>query len=127
MKKLISSEIEIVVATQFIPERSVIEHNRFFFTYTVSIKNSSSQKVQLVRRHWIFENALGETFEVKGSGVVGEKPVIPAGGVYSYTSATEINTPSGVMYGAYQMLDESAREFEAKIEKFTLIMPRVLH
>jgi len=31
------------------------------------------------------------------------------------------------MYGAYQMLDESAREFEAKIEKFTLIMPRVLH
>ena len=35
--------------------------------------------VQLLRRHWIFENALGEIFEVKGSGVVGEKPKIKPG------------------------------------------------
>ena len=127
MKDIVSSNIEIMVETQFIPERSVIEHNRFFFTYTVSIKNASLQTVQLLSRHWIFENALGEIFEVKGSGVVGEKPKIKPGDIYTYTSATEINTPTGLMYGSYQMLDENSKGFNAVIHKFKLIMPRVLH
>ena len=48
MKDLVSSNIEIMVETQFIPERSVIEHNRFFFTYTVSIKNASLQNRAIV-------------------------------------------------------------------------------
>ena len=102
-------EIEIQIETNYIQERSIIEKNRYFFTYTVQIKNISQQTVQLISRHWIFENAHGETFEVKGSGVVGEKPVIKSGEIYSYTSATEINTPSGLMYGSYQMIDEKAQ------------------
>ena len=120
-------EIEIQIETNYIQERSIIEKNRYFFTYTVHIKNISQQTVQLISRHWIFETAHGETFEVKGSGVVGEKPVIKSGEIYSYTSATEINTPSGLMYGSYQMIDEKAQGFDAKIPIFKLIMPRVLH
>lgn len=127
MKKIISDEIDINIETLFVPERSIIERNRFFFMYTVSIKNFSQQTVQLISRHWIFENAQGEIFEVKGSGVVGEKPIIKVRETYSYTSATEINTPSGFMYGSYQMIDENAEEFNVKIDKFKLIMPRTLH
>ena len=49
------------------------------------------------------------------------------GDIYTYTSATEINTPTGFMYGSYQMLDENSKGFNAVINKFKLIMPRVLH
>jgi len=58
---------------------------------------------------------------------VGEKPKIKPGDIYTYTSATEINTPTGLMYGSYQMLDENSKGFNAVINKFKLIMPRVLH
>ena len=49
MKKIISDEIDINIETLFVPERSIIERNRFFFMYTVSIKNFSQQTVQLIR------------------------------------------------------------------------------
>ena len=121
------SEIEITVHNQFLADRSFINQDRYFFAYTITIHNHGPHSVQLISRHWIIENSAGETSEVKGEGVIGEQPIINNGESYTYTSATEINTPTGFMYGTYQMLTQNSDQFDSKIPKFKLQMPRTLH
>ena len=75
----------------------------------------------------LIENSKFEKFEVKGEGVIGEQPKIAPGEVYHYSSFTEISTPSGFMWGSYQMLTESEISFDVEIPKFELNMPRTLH
>ena len=127
MAKFDESQIIITVETQFIEENSIVEFNKYFFAYTVTIKNQGIQSAQLISRHWIIENANHEIFEVKGQGVIGEQPIIKPGESFTYTSGTEIDTPIGSMYGTYEMMTEDVKSFIAKIPKFQLNMPRTLH
>ena len=122
-----SNHILIKVIPNFIEKNSMIEFNKYVFAYEVEIKNESSQPIQLISRHWIIENSKFEKFEVKGEGVIGEQPTIAPGEVYTYSSFTEISTPSGFMWGSYQMLTESEISFNVEIPKFELNMPRTLH
>jgi len=119
--------IRINVETHFVEEKSSIEHNRYFFNYTVTIRNDGLVPAQLVSRHWIITDANEETFEVKGLGVVGEQPLIQPHESYTYTSGTELNTPVGSMHGSYQMVSEDGTSFDAEIPMFLLSMPRTLH
>ncbi|MCF8161999.1 Co2+/Mg2+ efflux protein ApaG [Candidatus Methylopumilus universalis] len=119
--------IRINVETHFVEEKSSIEHNRYFFNYTVTISNDGLVPAQLVSRHWIITDANEETFEVKGLGVVGEQPLIQPHESYTYTSGTELNTPVGSMHGSYQMVSEDGTAFDAEIPMFILSMPRTLH
>ena len=119
--------IRISVETSFIEEKSSVEHNRYFFNYTITISNDGLVPAQLVSRHWIITDANEESFEVKGLGVVGEQPLIQPHESYSYTSGTEINTPVGSMQGSYQMVSEDGSLFDAEIPMFILSMPRTLH
>tara|TARA_B100000780_G_C20919117_1_gene366110 strand:+ start:245 stop:628 length:384 start_codon:yes stop_codon:yes gene_type:complete len=127
MAKFIESHILVTVETQFIESNSMVELNKYFFAYTVTIKNQGLQTVQLVSRHWIIQNSNKESFEVKGQGVIGEQPVIEPGDSFSYTSGTEIDTPEGLMYGTYRMMTEDVKSFDTRIPKFILSMPRTLH
>jgi ApaG protein len=119
--------IRISVETKFVEEKSSIEHNRYFFNYTITITNDGLAPAQLVSRHWIITDANEESFEVKGLGVVGEQPLIQPHESYTYTSGTEINTPVGSMHGSYQMVSEDGTSFDAEIPMFILSMPRTLH
>jgi len=119
--------IRISVETSFIEEKSSVEHNRYFFNYTITISNDGLVPAQLVSRHWIITDANEESFEVKGLGVVGEQPLIQPHESYTYTSGTEINTPVGSMHGSYQMVSEDGTSFDAEIPMFILSMPRTLH
>ncbi|MDG2252483.1 MAG: Co2+/Mg2+ efflux protein ApaG [Methylophilaceae bacterium] len=120
-------EIEITVNTQFLEDRSLINHDRYFFAYTITIHNHGIHSIQLISRHWVIENAAGKIFEVKGDGVIGEQPIINEDESYSYTSGTEIDTPTGFMSGTYKMQSKDGKFFDAKIPKFELQMPRTLH
>ena len=129
MVKMPTQEFKVVISvkTEFIEERSYIKENLYFFSYTVTIENKGIQSIQLISRHWIINNAHNEGFEVKGEGVVGEQPIIQAGDIFTYSSGTEIDTPLGSMLGTYHMVTEEGIEFDAKIPKFELNMPRTLH
>ena len=122
-----NNQILIKVTPNFIEKNSIVEFNKYVFSYEVEIKNDSSQAIQLMSRHWIIENSKAEIFEVKGDGVIGEQPTINPGEVYSYSSFTEISTPSGFMWGSYKMLTEGDISFDVDIPKFELNMPRTLH
>jgi len=122
-----NNHILIKVTPNFIEKNSMIEFNKYVFAYEVEIKNESLQPIQLISRHWIIENSKLEKFEVKGEGVIGEQPTIASGEVYHYSSFTEISTPTGFMWGSYQMLTENEISFDVEIPKFELNMPRTLH
>jgi ApaG protein len=119
--------IRIEVRSEFLAERSSPREEQYLFQYHVRISNVGTETAQLVSREWIITNADGEVERVKGPGVVGEKPILPPGGAFEYTSFCPLKTPVGTMQGSYQMVTQDGTRFDATISAFTLAVPRSLH
>ncbi|MAR89363.1 MAG: Co2+/Mg2+ efflux protein ApaG [Pseudomonadota bacterium] len=119
--------IEVEVRSEFMPEQSSQEQNRFVFSYHVSIENCGTLPAQLLSRHWIITDGNRQVQEVKGEGVIGEQPTIMPGETYEYSSGAVLTTPVGSMQGSYRMVDATGLEFDALIPVFTLAPPRALH
>ncbi|MGL4828982.1 MAG: Co2+/Mg2+ efflux protein ApaG [Vibrio sp.] len=119
--------IKIQVQTRYIEEQSDPESQRFVFAYLITIKNLSTQTVQLLGRRWLITDADGKQTVVEGDGVVGEQPHIQASDEYTYSSGTALDTPVGVMQGQYLMIDEQGESFSVEIEPFRLAVPHVLN
>jgi ApaG protein len=120
-------DITVATRTAFIPDQSDVDSGRYVFAYTITITNTGTVPAQLVSRHWIITDSNNQVQEVKGSGVVGEQPLLRPQESFQYTSGTAIATPVGTMRGSYQMVAEDGVQFDAPIPEFTLSMPRVLH
>ncbi|MGI9211273.1 MAG: Co2+/Mg2+ efflux protein ApaG [Methylococcaceae bacterium] len=120
-------KIDIEATAQYIESRSVPEHERYFFIYHIVIHNRGRVAARLLERHWIITDAQGEEQEVRGEGVVGEKPRLAPGESFRYNSSAMIHTPVGTMQGEYMMVTDSGEAFEAVIPRFILSIPRVLH
>jgi ApaG protein len=112
--------IAVSVEPAYLDARSSPESSQYFWAYRVIIENQGRETVQLLSRHWMISNARGELTEVKGPGVVGEQPVLKPGESYEYTSGAPLNTPSGMMGGAYLMESESGERFDIEIPTFSL-------
>ena len=120
-------EIAVSVEPTYLEERSSPENSQYFWAYRVRIENQGPQTVQLLSRHWMISNARGELTEVKGPGVVGEQPILQPGESFEYTSGAPLDTPSGMMGGAYQMETESGEHFDIEIPTFSLVLPNPDH
>lgn len=120
-------QIDIQVKTQYIPEQSQPEQHRFFFAYTITIKNSGTMAAQLLTRQWLITDANGKIQEVHGKGVVGEQPHLKSGEEFRYSSAAMLETPVGSMQGSYQMKAEDNTLFDAPIPVFRLAWEAILH
>jgi ApaG protein len=124
----ITQQVKIEVTSQYIPDQSNPEQNDYFFAYHIEITNLGHHTVKLLTRHWIICNANGESFEVKGEGVVGQQPTLKPNQSFGYTSACPLNTPMGVMRGSFRMVNlDQKTEFDAMIDPFTLALPYVLN
>lgn len=119
--------MRIRVTSRFSPEHSHPEQSRWFFLYTVEIKNEGSVTVQLLSRHWIIEDADRKVKEVRGPGVVGQQPVLRPGESFEYTSGCPLPTPFGSMRGTYQLVTQDGERFDAAIAPFTLSEPYTVH
>ena len=115
--------IAVSVEPFYLDARSSPDNSQYFWAYRVTIENQGQETVQLLSRHWMISNARGELTEVKGPGVVGEQPVLKPGDIYEYTSGAPLDTPSGMMGGAYQMESESGDRFDIEIPTFSLDRP----
>ena len=122
-----NSQIEISVETTYLSSESIPEENKYYFLYTVSIKNNSKNGAKLLSRHWIIKDDNGKTQDVKGEGVIGEQPHIEPGEEFQYTSGTMVETSLGTMKGSYQMIDDDDNYFDALIPEFVLTVPRIIH
>lgn len=119
--------IRVDVKARYIADHSEPAENKFVFAYDITVRNQGDSSVQLLTRHWIITDGDGKTQEVRGEGVVGEQPVIPAGTEFSYTSGTLLATEVGTMHGSFGMQAEDGTQFDASIAPFTLAQPGALH
>jgi ApaG protein len=119
--------VRVSVAAQYSPERSQPSSGQYFFLYTVTIANESTETVQLLTRHWIITDGSGHVEEVRGPGVVGKQPTLAPGESFAYTSGCPLTTPFGVMEGTYQMVTADGEQFDARIAPFTLSEPYTVH
>jgi ApaG protein len=115
--------IEVTVEPEFSPERSRREVGQYFWTYSIEIRNLSTETVQLRARHWIITDADGQVQHVRGLGVVGEQPILRPGDLYRYASGCPLTTSHGIMVGTYEMVSAGGERFEVDIPAFSLDMP----
>ena len=122
-------QFRVDVEPQYLPEQSAPAQDIYSFAYTITITNTGEVPAQLISRHWIIANALGELEEVKGLGVVGHQPLLKPGEAFQYTSGCRLRTPSGTMHGSYFCVAEDGERFEVEIPAFALDdgTTRVLH
>lgn len=119
--------IRVHVEPQFDASRSEPLAGRWFFLYTVTIENRGDVSVQLLTRHWIITDGNGEVEEVRGPGVVGERPLLTPGETFMYTSGCPLTTDVGKMEGSYRMVTTIGDAFDVEIAPFTLCVPSLLH
>ena len=122
----ITNNVRVEVESQFVPDRSQPFEQLWHFMYTVRITNEGDDNVQLISRHWIITDATGHTQEVRGPGVVGEQPRLQPGDTYEYSSGCPLDTPSGLMFGHYQMETDEGEMFDVDIPAFSLDSPGLL-
>ena len=120
-------KVEVSVRTEYLENQSLPSEGKYFFSYTVTIKNVGKIPAKLISRHWVITDANERIEEVRGLGVVGEQPRLKTKESFEYTSGTIINTPVGTMYGTYQMVADNGYEFDAEIPMFSLNIPKVLN
>ena len=119
--------IRVQVTTKYLVERSSPRENEYWFAYFIRISNVGGETAQLLSRHWVITNTDGEVEEVRGEGVVGDKPVLEPGQIYNYNSFCNLKTPVGSMHGEYTMVKANGETFEARIAPFTLAVPNALN
>ena len=117
--------VDVQVLPMYLDEESVPEQLQFIWAYCVVITNDTDEPITLYYRHWSIIDETGFSRQVCGEGVVGEQPLILPKGSYSYTSGAVLRTPSGVMFGTYDMRSESRGDFEVSVPAFSLDSPHV--
>src|ERR1700690_3087115 len=121
--KAVTRGIAVSVEPTYLEADSSPSNSQYLWAYRVIIENQGRDTVQLLSRHWMITNARGELTEVKGPGVIGKQPVLKPGESFEYTSGAPLDTPSGMMGGAYQMETENGELFDIEIPTFSLDGP----
>ena len=115
--------VTVRVAVSYLADQSSPAAGRWFWSYHIRIENRRDQAVQLLARHWIIRDARGNIHDVRGSGVVGDTPLIAPGDSYDYVSGCPLDTSSGSMVGTYHMVRGDGSTFDVAIPSFDLIGP----
>ncbi|EJZ22361.1 Co2+/Mg2+ efflux protein ApaG [Rhizobium sp. Pop5] len=126
MYRALTREIEVVVEPFYLEEQSDPEDDRYVWGYRIVISNNSGIAVRLVNRYWNITDQNGQVDEVTGPGVVGEQPRLSPGDTYEYSSGCPLDTPSGLMFGHYQMETDEGELFDVDIPAFSLDSPGLL-
>ena len=72
-------DLSITVTPQYLPEQSKPDEQHYVFAYTVRITNNGEHAAQVISRHWIITDGRQNVQEVRGSGVVGQQPLLAPG------------------------------------------------
>ena len=126
MYRALTRDIEVVVEPFYLEEQSDPEDDRYVWGYRIVISNNSGVAVRLINRYWNITDQNGQVDEVTGPGVVGEQPRLSPGDTYEYSSGCPLDTPSGLMFGHYQMETDEGEMFDVDIPAFSLDSPGLL-
>ena len=128
MIQLVTRGIKISVKAKF--EDSFLKENvpHHAFMYFITIENQSKNVVQLLSRHWKIQEAMNRPQYINVVGVVGKKPTLRSGEIYTYQSGSLITSPMGSMSGTFIMINFStAKKFNVQVPFFILNVPYILN
>jgi ApaG protein len=117
----------VSVQVNYLASESAPEQERFAFAYTITIANHGPTPGQLLNRHWVITDGVGDVQEVRGPGVIGQQPRLTQGEHFTYTSGAVIKTPVGTMEGSYEFRTDEGELFEVPIEVFSLRVEGLVH
>lgn len=124
MVQQVTEGVSIMVETFYQPAQSNPLNSEYLFAYRITIENLTSHPVKLLSRHWHIIDSNGTHREVEGEGVIGQQPIIVSGDSYQYTSAANLHSDIGKMYGSYLMENLfKKKKFKVTIPEFQLIAP----
>jgi ApaG protein len=126
MYRALTRDIEVVVEPFYLEDQSDPDDDRYVWSYRIVISNNSNVAVRLVMRYWHITDQNGQVDEVTGPGVVGEQPRLGPGDTYEYSSGCPLDTPSGMMFGHYQMETDNGEVFDVDIPAFSLDSPGLM-
>ncbi|MCJ9429896.1 Co2+/Mg2+ efflux protein ApaG [Kordiimonas marina] len=121
----VTEGIHVEVQSFYLNEQSRPDAGQYLWAYRIRITNDGDKTAQLLNRHWVITDGHGHVKEVRGPGVIGEKPVLQPGESFVYTSGTPLNTPTGFMRGSYDMVREDGSHFEVEVPAFSLDSPHM--
>ena len=113
-------QFHVQVKPRYQPERSDPDQALYFFTYTITVRNTGRVAAQLISRTWNVNDADGNREKVKGLGVVGRQPLLQPGEAFEYTSGTRLHTPTGTMHGSFFCVAEDGEKFDVDVPMFVL-------
>lgn len=115
--------IRVSVQPRFSLAQSEPEEGRFVFLYHIRMDNEGRDPARLLYRYWRIHDSSGEESEVDGEGVVGEQPLLEAGGSHEYSSFCILRTPVGFMEGFYTFERADGTRFRVEVPRFDLEAP----
>ena len=121
-----TDDITVAVQPLYLETESDPSAADYCWAYTVSIQNDSSHPIEVKGRNWRIVDRNGFIQEIKGEGVVGQKPIIKPGEAYEYTSMANLQTCSGVILGSYDIETDSGEKMSAQIPAFSLDSPEAM-
>jgi ApaG protein len=119
----ITNDIRVSVEPEYLENQSQPDEHHFVWAYHVKIHNLGNDNVKLLNRYWKIVSETGGVQQVDGAGVVGVQPELGPDQQFEYTSGTHLDTPSGIMMGAYEMTDDLQQSFNVEIPAFSLDSP----
>ena len=128
MVQKITAGVSIKVESFYLQEQSNPINSEFFFAYRITIQNLTNMPVKLLSRFWNIVDSNGTKRIVEGDGVIGQQPVLQANDSYQYTSACNLRTELGKMFGNYIFINlYDKTTFEVTIPEIELIAPAKLN
>lgn len=128
MVQQVTEGVNIIVESFYQPAHSNPLNAEYLFAYRITIENRSDFPIKLWSRHWHIIDSNGSHREVEGEGVVGQQPVINPGDQYRYSSAANLHSEIGKMYGSYTVENlYNKRQIEVAIPEFLLVTPAKLN
>ncbi|OGT60859.1 MAG: Co2+/Mg2+ efflux protein ApaG [Gammaproteobacteria bacterium RIFCSPHIGHO2_12_FULL_43_28] len=121
-----NEKIIITSRPHYVLEQSDPPHQKFVWSYDITILNESDEIIQLLHRFWKITDLSGKVEEIHGAGVIGLQPVIKPGKSFSYTSYCQLLTPQGTMEGFYEIQNLDEVMYIAEIPKFVLTAPTAI-
>ena len=123
MYRRTTRSIEVTVKPMYLEDQSEPSSEHYVWAFWVRIENHGRETVHLRAGHMRTADAIGRFEEMHGEGVVGEQPTLRPGESFEYTSGKPLTTPSGIMFGTYEMETEAGEQFVVEIPAFSLDSP----
>lgn len=115
--------LRVSASPRFVPGAAVEGSDAKVFVYKIALRNESAVPVRVLRRTWLIADDTGLSRIVEGEGLVGEQPRIEPGDSHVYESFCPLEADWGTMEGSFSCELDDGTAFEARVDRFFLIVP----